>query len=242
MLTKYDQLSNTYIFYSSDHGYKLGNHRIPCEKHFIYDEDIHVPFYMRGPNISPNTSSEYIISNVDILPTVLDMIGGIDIPEEVDGKSFKQIVEEPENNNIKWRQYLLSEYMANPDRNFSICGTWFPSQNGDFHGQYILPSDTQNTSMVNMTLRVNWGNKENPGNTWRLLRFINDTYDITYAEYIDWNFNDDAKNAPYLYVLFNNTEDPYQLNNVYNKIDNDTKNELHSMLMVYGACKGTNCP
>eukprot|EP01084_Bolivina_argentea_P122303 216727_1 len=41
MLTKYNQLNNTYIIYTSDHGYHLGQYRLPCEKQQIFETDIH---------------------------------------------------------------------------------------------------------------------------------------------------------------------------------------------------------
>eukprot|EP01084_Bolivina_argentea_P067863 123530_1 len=51
LLTKYNKLNNTYIIYSSDHGYHLGQYRIPCEKEQIFDTDIRVPYYIMGPGI-----------------------------------------------------------------------------------------------------------------------------------------------------------------------------------------------
>eukprot|EP01084_Bolivina_argentea_P110901 197973_1 len=102
LLHKYNALDNTYIIYTSDHGYHIGNHRIPCEKFLIYDHDIRVPFYAVGPNISANVETGYVISQVDIMPTLLD-IAGVDIPNIVDGKSFRNILEDPTNKNIEWR-------------------------------------------------------------------------------------------------------------------------------------------
>eukprot|EP01084_Bolivina_argentea_P159750 278235_1 len=91
LLTKYDQLNNTYIIYSSDHGYHLGQFRIPCEKEQIFDTDIRVPYFIVGPGIKPNSTITNIASNVDIYPTVLDL-AGIDIPNNVDGKSLKMVL------------------------------------------------------------------------------------------------------------------------------------------------------
>ena len=246
LLNKYNELNNTYIIYTSDNGYKLGNHRLPCECQFIYEEDIRVPFYIRGPNIRENSNTSYLISNVDILPTIMDIIGiNISDKNQFDGKSFKEIIENPYNNNIKWREYLLSEIMTVYNKNWSLCETWFPDKdnnNNNFHGINIRPNDQQNTGLSNMTLRINYGYKVNPGNTWRGLRILNNTYDWTYGEFIDYNFSKKAKENPYLYILFDNKNDPYQLNNVYESLSNDIKSNLHQMLMKYGDCKGKDCP
>ena len=43
---------NTYIFFSSDHGYKLGEWRVGCSKQHPYESDVHIPFLARGPGIA----------------------------------------------------------------------------------------------------------------------------------------------------------------------------------------------
>ncbi len=42
---------NTYVVFASDNGYHLGQHRMPAGKQTAYDEDIHVPFIVRGPGV-----------------------------------------------------------------------------------------------------------------------------------------------------------------------------------------------
>eukprot|EP01084_Bolivina_argentea_P004978 9420_1 len=165
ILNKYNALDNTYIIYTSDHGYHLGNHRIPCEKFLAYDHDIRVPFYMHIPNNTNNmnVTVEYIITQVDIMPTVLDL-SGIQIPNVVDGKTFKKILDNLDNKNIEWRDMILSEFIDFADVYFDHCDTWFPKTN-DFHGQILTPSNTHNINQKNDTLTLLWGNNENPGNT-----------------------------------------------------------------------------
>ena len=49
-----------------------------------YEEDVKVPFLIRGPGIKPGQPSGYQASNVDIAPTLVVLAGG-KVPEESDG-------------------------------------------------------------------------------------------------------------------------------------------------------------
>ena len=49
------QLDNTYIVFTSDNGFHLGQHRLPPGKQTPYETDIHVPLVVRGPGVAPGT-------------------------------------------------------------------------------------------------------------------------------------------------------------------------------------------
>ena len=244
LLDKYDELDNTYIIYSSDHGYKLGQYRLPCEKSFIYDTDIRVPFYVRGPGIKPKTSTNIMIGNVDIMPTVLDL-AGVDIPSNVDGKSWvSQVVNVTDDMMTEmaneWREIFLSEYMAHGNQYFNVCRTWYPTN--DFHGKDVVPNSVD--PATGDVIWVDYGLNKNAlgSNTWRNIRIINETVNWSYAEYVNSSFTENAKKNPYLRLLFDLNKDKYQVNDIYNSVSKDIQNELHQMLMNYGACKASDCP
>lgn len=90
VLEEKGQLENTVIVYSADHGYHLGQHRVPCGKTLPYKEDTHVPFYIRGPGIPKGLETDLPSNHIDIAPTLLD-IAGVDKsewPTWFDGRSL----------------------------------------------------------------------------------------------------------------------------------------------------------
>ncbi|NWF64632.1 MAG: sulfatase [Chloroflexi bacterium] len=100
------QLENTYIIFTSDNGFHLGEHQLPSGKGTPYEEDIRVPFMVRGPGIPPGMVVTQLCANIDLASTIAEMTG-VDIPDFVDGRSFLPFLSDGE---VPWRDGLLIEF------------------------------------------------------------------------------------------------------------------------------------
>ncbi|THU88757.1 alkaline phosphatase-like protein [Dendrothele bispora CBS 962.96] len=64
---------NTYIIYVADNGYALGSHRRQPGKCLPFQEDVIVPFLVRGPGIPTNLTNDQVYSMPDLTATILDI-------------------------------------------------------------------------------------------------------------------------------------------------------------------------
>jgi arylsulfatase A-like enzyme len=77
-------LDNTYIIYTSDNGFHIGQHRLQPGKYCPYEEDINVPLLIRGPRVPRNMTTEILTTHTDIAPTLLSIIKA-PLRDEFDG-------------------------------------------------------------------------------------------------------------------------------------------------------------
>ncbi|GAP89109.2 putative arylsulfatase-like protein [Rosellinia necatrix] len=84
-LEEHGILESTYVVYSSDNGFHIGQHRLQPGKTCGYEEDINVPLVVRGPGVAPNYSTEIVTSHTDLAPTFLELLG-IPLREDFDGR------------------------------------------------------------------------------------------------------------------------------------------------------------
>jgi N-acetylglucosamine-6-sulfatase len=102
------------------------------DKRHLYEHDIRVPFVIRGPSIPPNTTSKQLVSNIDIAPTIADIVQQEDAKEGMDGISFLNYVQGKSDEAFEKRRDLLITYHGegNPNCGMSECpptydGIWW---------------------------------------------------------------------------------------------------------------------
>lgn len=83
-LEEHGILDNTYIIYTSDNGYHIGQHRLQPSKQCSFEEDINIPMIIRGPRVPEQLDTDIVTTHTDIAPTLLQ-IAGAPMRDDFDG-------------------------------------------------------------------------------------------------------------------------------------------------------------
>lgn len=112
-LEEIGELDNTIVIYTSDQGFFLGEHGF-FDKRFMYEECHRMPLVMRYPQLIEKGSITSALSmNVDFAATFLD-IAGVEIPEEMQGKSLLPILSNKGVEPKDWRKAVYYHYFEYP--------------------------------------------------------------------------------------------------------------------------------
>jgi N-acetylglucosamine-6-sulfatase len=102
------EMRHTYIFFTSDNGFHLGEHRIPTQKWRPYEEDVNIPLLVRGPDVAKGSTTYKMALNTDYLPTFTGLADA-QTPAYVDGRSLEPVLR---GTVTSWRSAVLLEAAA----------------------------------------------------------------------------------------------------------------------------------
>jgi N-acetylglucosamine-6-sulfatase len=105
LLAERGALDNTYIFFTTDNGYLLGEHRMAGAKALPYVEAVNFPLLVRGPGVPAGVVRPELVANIDLAPT-LAQIAGAAVPSFVDGRSMLPLLSGV---TVPWRSAVLIE-------------------------------------------------------------------------------------------------------------------------------------
>jgi arylsulfatase A-like enzyme len=110
---------NTYIIFMGDNGGRERqnladgkarvrlNHPLSAGKHSVYEGGIRVPFGIVGPGIKPDSVTKTVVSGVDILPTIADIVGSTLELTNIDGGSIKDLLYQKSDAVLRPRPFLV---------------------------------------------------------------------------------------------------------------------------------------
>jgi arylsulfatase A-like enzyme len=217
-LRRSGELENTYVFFTSDNGYHLGQHRLTSGKWTAYEEDIRVPLIVRGPGVPEGQTLDHLVLNNDFAPTFADLAGA-ETPEFVDGRSLVPLLGDDPPPTQDWRRAFLVEAMAETAD--------VPSSTEDGDLVPLLTGDTQPPEDERRASRLAAAPLQTAGRPG--LQAVR-TQDHLYVEY--------ETGESELYDL---KKDPYELNNVYDTTGLNTLWRYEGWLDALRGCAGEEC-
>jgi len=250
-LEKMQVLDNTYIIFSADNGFHLGQFGMLYDKRMLYEHDIRIPLLVRGPRVHKNITSAAPVMHHDLAPTILDMIG-IKTPHQMDGTSWLPLVTD-KHASQSWRTDFLVEYngpkvasnillrggSVNPSEVVGLGG-FSPAEDGATPLSSCSANKTDETLNCKCSCEYKNGDGavydrspcDSKENTYKCLRTINTTEDSNYCEFDDG------------YVEYYDTKaDPWGLVNlaIKNRSSQWKLNALSRRLYAHMRCKGSDC-
>jgi len=110
VLRKLDELGlaeRTLVLFTTDHGDMVGAHGcIGKSISSFFDDLVRIPLVMRLPGaIEPGTVVDAPVSQIDVMPTILDYLG-LQAPGEIHGRSMRPLVE---GRSVDWREYAFCQ-------------------------------------------------------------------------------------------------------------------------------------
>jgi arylsulfatase A-like enzyme len=220
------ELDDTYIFFVSDNGFHLGQHRLGPGKWTAYEEDIRVPLVVRGPGVPEGRTLDHMVLNNDLAPTIADLAGlEEDLPPFVDGRSIAPLLSEDPPARGEWRGSFLVEAPAEPVR---------PPLDA---GERLADPDAEIPLLTGDPIpEGEWGGQDSPlEKAYRPapgrpgLRAVR-TERYLYAEY--------ETGERELYDL---RRDPHQLHNAYDDAPPELVSRLQERLEALSGCAGEAC-
>jgi arylsulfatase A-like enzyme len=97
---------NTIVFFISDNGLTLGNHRFGASKNCPYEACLLIPFIVYAPGYYSPRIDTHLVANIDLAPTIAELAGA-SIPDTVNGLSMVPLLENP---TTTWRDEILLEH------------------------------------------------------------------------------------------------------------------------------------
>ncbi|KAI0133762.1 arylsulfatase precursor [Xylariales sp. AK1849] len=146
-----DVFNNTYLIYTSDNGYHIGQHRLAPGKTCYIEEDINIPFIIRGPGIEKGKTVSIPTTHTDIVPTLFQL-AGIPLQDGFDGEPMPVTSSSQLSNQTQKTEHVNVEYW----------GVGIPE--GKYRGNGTLMGDGDGLF-----------------NTYKAVRVISDDYNLAYV-------------------------------------------------------------
>ncbi|KAG7303389.1 hypothetical protein JYU34_011885 [Plutella xylostella] len=204
-------LEDTYLVFTSDNGYHVGQFAQVYDKRQPYETDIKVPLVISGPGIPKNTINADPVINIDLAPTILSM-AKLAPPKTMDGR----VIDLYGQNKTKERNMLITYYGEGNTKTVDANCTW----------KY----DGKNLAECYPDFSCKCQDARN--NTYGCLRHFADNVDAKYCK-----FSDNERFEEHYDLL----SDPHELTNTIDQLFPSVKMFYNNLLRALLHCSGDGC-
>ncbi|RYP13467.1 hypothetical protein DL765_006880 [Monosporascus sp. GIB2] len=204
-------LENTYIIYTTDNGFHVGQHRLAPGKTCPIEEDLNIPFIIRGPGVEKGKTVSVPTSHTDIAPTIFEL-AGIPLQDDFDGLPMPVTKAQQEAVKVYKTEHVNIEFWGK-----SLFEGGFP---GD--GSGVVKGSGVN-------------------NTYKSLRVISEGYDLAYTvwcsnEHELYEMKSDPGQMVNLYETSSRGN-----SSIYGWEAQRLISRLDALLLTLKTCKGASC-
>uniref|UniRef100_A0A6B2EJ55 Putative sulfatase n=1 Tax=Phlebotomus kandelakii TaxID=1109342 RepID=A0A6B2EJ55_9DIPT len=214
VLDKMSFLQDTFIVFTSDNGYHVGQFAQAYDKRQPYETDIRVPLIVRGPGIAKKSVVYQPTLLIDLMPTMLEW-AQITLPTYLDGRSFRGDFRAEEVQPSFSRQFLVEHW---------------GEANANSHSPSCKRADS--ASLYGCTEDSACHCQDAKNNTYSCVRQLDDIKDFLYCEFRD------SEHFAEAYELLS---DPYQMNNLAFEMLPSTRAIYSLILKNLTTCIGPTC-
>lgn len=105
---------DTVIIYTSDHGDQMLSHGLIGKGPMMYEESCNVPLIVRGPGVPEGAVSHALFSQLDLMPTMLDL-AGLERPDTLNGVSQAPTLRDPSHASREHAMLVFHRFAINHD-------------------------------------------------------------------------------------------------------------------------------
>jgi len=118
----------TIIFFITDNGLTVGDHRLGLTKNCAYEACARIPFIVYAPSMFPARTDTHIVGNIDLAPTFAEL-AGVTAPDNVNGLSLVPLLKDV---NADWRDSILLEHWPTEEGIGSKIPEFYAVRNADW--------------------------------------------------------------------------------------------------------------
>ncbi|KAM3422102.1 Arylsulfatase [Cercospora zeina] len=177
-----------YVFFTTDNGYHIGQHRLQPGKQCPFEEDVHIPMIVRGPGIPRNWSTEIVTTHTDLAPTFVKLAGGV-LEHGFDGQVLPlHGLDRTETLEAKGSKLLENE----AGKSLSADVEDWTTEHINIEAWGVVMSEGNHGSILY------------PNHTYKALRVIGQGYSLLYTIWCSGE-----------HELYNLLQDPHEMENLY---------------------------